>query len=243
MKILSRFKDYYDSISHQYMDKKILYIRDPKVIEIDRKEVPEVYNFEIVNYKVNPAQPWYFNMEIIGFCGKLVPVVTIATWSDEQDPHKFQKVKFGFYTIEEVRRFVKENRIPIEEGKRYRWFYSYSETLDSLARFLESTKDFNKLNDFFRKYNVPAFSIRMQPDTYRSRRNPIQLVLNPMLRNYAFAKVKDPFSAHQDLYQYVGAFLSQPEREMIQISDLDRLHKHGFDKWSFRKPPKPKGKK
>jgi hypothetical protein len=61
-----------------------------------------------------------------------------------------------------------------------------------------------------------------------------ELVINPLLKKYSFFKMRDPFSAHQELYQFVGGYLKQPTRPMVEISDKDKVHKHGFDKWSFR---------
>jgi len=33
------------------------------------------------------------------------------------------------------------------------------------------------------------------------------------------------------------------EKEIVEISDKDKLLQHGFDKWSFRNPDPPKRKK
>lgn len=246
MRIISRFKDYYDSVSHQYLDREIIYVRDSSILEIDRKEVPEVDKF---SFSVSWAEAkYYFTMEIIGFCGKLYPVVTIETedlrldFSKMGQPHK--KTKIGFYDIESIRTFVQENKIPIKEGNKYkyRWFYSYGDTLEDLDHFLKSTKDFNKIEGFFRKYNVPVFVIRENPEQVRSIKR--DLILNPMLRSYSFAKIMHPYSAHQELYQFVDSYLRKPDREMLPVSDLHKIAKHGFDKHSFRKgPTKSKGKK
>lgn len=62
-----------------------------------------------------------------------------------------------------------------------------------------------------------------------------RMVWNHSLDEFGFQKVKDPFTAYQELYQWVAA-QARPENGMIETSDEDRLIAHGFDKkFSFRK--------
>lgn len=56
------------------------------------------------------------------------------------------------------------------------------------------------------------------------------------LGDIGFARLLDPFSAYQELTMWVGN-LGQAERDMVVISDVEKVRKHGFDKWSFRKMP------
>lgn len=239
MKIISKFKDFYDAISHQYLDKGIVFLRTCRIMQVPKKDLPKLETFEIKD----PTKEitYYFSLEIVGFCGKFYPVVVVTTSSEEIKFEVFRKDLKGFYDIDDLTEYVIKNGIPIGVKSKYgfyRWsslYFRYGETLEGMDRFFKSTKDFGKLEDIFRTHNAPSFVLRETP---RPRKE--QLILNPMLKNYSFVKVKDPFSAHQELYQYVGGFLNQPVREMIQISDKDKIHKHGFDKWSFRKPPKGK---
>lgn len=48
----------------------------------------------------------------------------------------------------------------------------------------------------------------------------------------------EPFQAFQMISQWVGGVLIQPDRPMITVSDTVKIHKRGFDKWSFRRPPR-----
>jgi len=45
----------------------------------------------------------------------------------------------------------------------------------------------------------------------------------------------DGFTSYQEIEMYLGNVLLPKEREIITISNEDKIKKHGFDKHSFRK--------
>jgi hypothetical protein len=53
-----------------------------------------------------------------------------------------------------------------------------------------------------------------------------------------FYRVLDAYSAFQRISEWVGGTLANTGNPMVAITD-DRIkaHKHGFDRWSFRKLP------
>jgi hypothetical protein len=58
------------------------------------------------------------------------------------------------------------------------------------------------------------------------------------LRAMEFYKAADAFSLFQKISQWVGGVLPSTANQMVEIKDdLIKVHKHGFDKWSFRKLP------
>lgn len=226
MRIISPFKDYYDSVSGQYLDKEITYNRSHSVVDIkDREDIPVVARF------VEKMGDSYYNVNfsIVGFCGQLYPVVTIR--NDKE------KRSVGFYYLDDFKKYVKENNISIRDEQRYRnkwWRWSsYNLSIQEVELFFQNREKFEKLNRLFSKYNTPVFVVRTEGNAY----NGLKISINPMLSNYSFVKVKDPYSAHQDLYTYVSGHLNQQSNEMVEISNEDKIHKHGFDKHSFRKMP------
>ena len=48
-------------------------------------------------------------------------------------------------------------------------------------------------------------------------------------------RIKNSYSAFQDIYMYISGVLGNTEKNMVQISDKDMLYKRGFNKWSFKK--------
>lgn len=232
MKIISKFKDYYDSVSHQYLDREILYIRDSATLNFERSQIPRVDRFR-VNNKVSQEE-WILSFEVIGFCGELYPVILATSTNKGRET---RSKCFGFYSIDDLGKFLEANNITISEKRKYRLYtsrdFGYSQTLEDIKRFFQASAEFESLKDLFQKHNTPAFVYRRND----IGSNGFVTVINPMLKNYSFSKMKDPFTAHQDLYQFVGGYLNQPEKTTVELSDKMRAEKHGFDKWSFRKLP------
>jgi hypothetical protein len=58
------------------------------------------------------------------------------------------------------------------------------------------------------------------------------------LKDMEFYRVLDPFQAYQEIAQWVGGVLPGRGAPIVEITDSGVLAaKHGFDRWSFRKPP------
>lgn len=57
---------------------------------------------------------------------------------------------------------------------------------------------------------------------------------------FDFARVVDPYTMFQEISMWVGGILAGSGRPMVEISDEDKIGKHGFDSWSFRKMPEGK---
>lgn len=58
------------------------------------------------------------------------------------------------------------------------------------------------------------------------------------LKDFQFYKVKDVYTCYQEIDMYVSGILAFPGANIIEITDNNvKIAKHGFDKWSFRKPP------
>ena len=63
--------------------------------------------------------------------------------------------------------------------------------------------------------------------------------INPNLNNFKFFKVQDTFTAFQSLQTYVSGVLGTKENDIIEIDNISKIVKAGFDlKTSFRKDKK-----
>ncbi len=72
------------------------------------------------------------------------------------------------------------------------------------------------------------------------RYNGIYVVVNPLLKEFSFQRVMDPYTAYQELEMYVGSNLVKQMDPNVHVSDVIKAESHGFNKWSFRTPPKEK---
>ncbi len=158
------------------------------------------------------------NMLYLGFCGQIYKIYTI---SKVDEPIRI------YYDYEQF----KEESLALGATGKYdfgrRWWMSgYDKFRDS---------DTKPLLEFFHKYQVPVFIVM-----HSSERGKHKLVLNPNLKQYKFQTIKDTYTAYQDIFQFVAGVLNAPENKMVQISNQDKIDKHGFDKHSFRKLPTKK---
>ncbi len=62
------------------------------------------------------------------------------------------------------------------------------------------------------------------------------ITYNALLRPLNFAKVKDPYTAFQEIAMWVSN-LAAPQKDMPIISNKMKIATHGFDEWSFRREP------
>jgi hypothetical protein len=70
---------------------------------------------------------------------------------------------------------------------------------------------------------------------------PIWRINGDNLKNIEFYKAVDAFTMFQKISQWVGGVLPNTATPMVEINnDLIKAHKHGFDRWSFRKQPQNK---
>lgn len=187
-------------------------------------------------YYSDLRQIFEVSFQIIGFCGKLYPVIGFTRRIPENNAIIFHWV----YSLASLDLFLESNGYILNKKKPWwvsRTSYNF-EHYSEYKRFLENTNNYDSLKLISQNANVPVF---VYMENHRARTH--QLILNPPLNAYSFVKRIDPYTAHQELYMYVTNFMAKPERPMVQLSDKDKIHKRGFDKWSFRRMPTKKGNK
>lgn len=227
MKIVSNFHDYYDSVMSMGIDKECVYIRKEQEILMIKEAINEWHqNISGVRNKKHEigtlsdihnsntsTEKFYIEDEyiLIGFCGKLYPCVR-QTIIDRN-------------TTSNVKPMVK-------------CFYRKSKEVDE-DLWWKDTSHFNKNWDnfklYFIEYKVPIFVIK----TNVSKRERV-IILNSNLKQYQFYTIKDTYTAYQEIYQYISGVLGVNQKEIIEVSNKDKVIKHGYDKWSFKTRPKEK---
>lgn len=234
MRIISKFKDYYDSASSYGIDMECVYVREEKntvlpQVQVRKANLPQ---FRGGNQLV---------MAIIGFCGKLYPVIQHETREHIQTP-PFFKVKYhNFYSIEEMKTQLPTdvlNQINNKGGIYHRQNSGtyYSDNWLSIEDFFNNS--FNELLPYFVSEHCPTFVYREETDNYSSYN--LEITTNISLKNFQFFKVKEPVVAFQEIHMYLSGVLGNKEKETINVTDKVRIQQHGFDKYSFRKLPQEK---
>ena len=218
MRIISKFHDYYDSVMKQGMDNLTIYQRDQSEIIVPNKREGD---YPVIR-ELNITGQYYAKLMYIGFCGQIFPAVKVIF------PDSSSKTLYSFESLKE---YLQEHNLPMRDSKRKRyssyWYYS-GNNLSDYEHFFNN-KEFKNLPNIFTDKNIPIFTITP------SKSYEVKITLNPCLKDYNFYNLKDPFTCYQEIYMFCSGVLRSGEKEMVTISNQDRIDKHGFDKWSFRK--------
>ena len=245
MRIISPFKDYYDSAQAYGIDPKLVYVRETKVVplydpktgkvtqlpkQLDEffKRIPHMLLENRSHWK-KYRRPAEFRVGMIAFCGTLYPFVHTDSECCYDIDHLKARMKAEGFLKEEIEKL---------EGPKHemgRWWRRRSppdwmgERLhrQSWAGLLASNRALD--DEVHRGYHAPVLMVHCQ------QLNWPELIINPRLNIYDFQSQVDPATAWQRLSMYVGNNLVTQMDPNPPISDVLKAESAGFDKWSFRK--------
>lgn len=220
MFIVSKFHDYYDSVMRQGMDKTCVYKRETVAVPYNIKggwKSSDVMDELHTSRGYDKRNGWTTNKYVIGFCGELYPLVHI----EKYDTRTYKNEEHFFYTEKEYNEFFGIKKV---QKHWYRKPMSY---------FFDPV-NWKKCKKYFVDYKCPVFILK-KTNGYGSRAD---IILNPPLKDYKFVTQKDPYTTFQEIYMFMSGVIGSTGPHLVEISDKIRAQKHGFDKWSFRKPPK-----
>ena len=211
MRLHTDFHDYYDNAVGYGIDENVHYNRFAKKVEIQFK--PK-FDFD------------YSGKGLLGFCGKIYPFRLIQKYNRNRKQGEEFKIieRFFAFSFEEYK--TKESEW---EDCSYDFGYFYSKQETKLKQFFINFSEQN--DEIFLKYKVPIW-------TFMIGRSKETGLINPKLKDYGFDRIKDSFTAFQDISMYLSNILVE-QKEVAVIEDKYRIEQHGFDlKTSFRKEKK-----
>jgi len=216
MKIISKFKDYYDGGAQYGIDKDIVYIRET--------------TSELIN-NINLKE-----FEIIGFCGKIYPIINYSLkfnfnseW--ERNPKYyilFEEDTINYTFIEKQNKNITTYIKTFEKEKHhYSWHWK------TKREFFNYLKNYKEFNDIFLNKKVPIFHIK------NISRYDTEITYNQNLKDLAFYKLFDTNQAFQEISMYISNILVSDVQVKIPVgNDIVLRNSKGFDKWSFRRERK-----
>jgi hypothetical protein len=249
MRIISKFKDYYDCVQAYGMDQTILYVRN-KEIEKGTKGLPRCSNL----YFWSEDPLFKCDDFIIGFCGKVYGAVRLRKNGTNNEVF--------CHSIEAVDKYFKENLTEKQLNEYYgkrtgalyvpyvRHRYTYSSYFDKVEGsrnlyehlFIEKKCPIFVMGNSLTERNTEGIKVESEIYQYDERGKQGCILYNPVLKEFDFFKVFDPHTAYQEIFMYVAGVLATPMKPIPEISDDDMRDVKGFDKWSFRKEPSKKKK-
>lgn len=217
MRVVSKFHDYYDGVQRMGQDQSVVYVRERKVFDLTH------------NLSSNDMASSYWGLSyIIGFCGKIYPCLNVQ-YVDKPNPFHEYRICYSIEDVDDIveSKFSKSHQEKYWRVSPYGWVAGSSR--QGLVEHVFKKHTRQDWMSLFAQHNTPLFLLNFVDK---------QLIVNPMLRTYDFARVVDPYTAYQSIYSYITGVLRGPVMPIPQISDEIMCEAKGFDKkWSFRKEP------
>lgn len=245
MKIVSKFRDYYDSAQGVGIDKTLVYVRKPRKLKLSKAEDALIKGMRANAPRHDEerqgrwAKDYWTNIFIVGFCGKIFPCVELNIISRSTITTTEKITKLYIYSYEEWVDTITTYNIKelLEDIHSTRY---WGNNKKGIMEFFNMGNKYSQFENIFLENKVPIFvstGIKKLHDMNYS------VVANCNLSSLGFYKKMDPFTAYQEVSMYVGGVIPKDTMDMIEISDQSRLEKRGFNECSFRKMPDTRRRK
>ena len=190
----------------------------------------------------------YIREHIIGFCGKIYPVIELRA--------EIFEVPTICYNIDDVDKFIEGNykdkliKEYYKSRKRY-WSRLWHEpSQEEFKKFFDKCAEEQDSHEkLFRKSGHPLFVARYRDRySYNSDKeftwHPSTITFNAELKGLNFYRIFPTALAFQEISMYLGGVLGQGNPVIPEISNNDMIEAKGFDlKTSFRKEKSDKKKR
>ena len=210
MLIVSKFHDYYDTALAHGIDKTCVYNRATEKIEATHDDKASLLQYKA--WLKKGADPWrgrpveFLTQAIVGFAGNLYPMFY----------HKFIDPYMGdptfMYDAKSCAEFL-DKSFPetrqYDNDRKYslRWQLDMS---DGAIEDFFRTEKHQRFQRLFMEHKIPSFVVR-------KTRMSIKIESNPVLKEYAFMKVKDPYTAMQEIHMYLSGVIGMAERDTAEV--------------------------
>jgi len=257
MKIISKFKDYFDTrtcyANPDYCSDDFQWIRKESKLEMPAPRIQlqdsweSNYGFQIIDKSKWLDFRYDVETFVIGFCGE---------WYEGYKVIKL--AQFGyiktFYLLTPALRLAMDTKYIEKAYKKngFDQFNTYAHkcrkssvelTIQEIVKTIQASqgrrfnhlvKELDKLN-LFKKHNTPTLLIQDNPSSY----NKINLTINPKLEDYQFYKCIPAEQAYQEVEMYLAnELIPKDDPDQLVETNVNKAERHGFDKkTSFRKGP------
>lgn len=233
MRIYSKEKDYYDFFQEEdgivWHRKNLNQIQlapnTEKFIKDLYGEMPRRYSIE--PYNMDIPSPVQCESILMFFCGEVYTYYRLWRGYD-------LKPTFIMARTPNQLKDIVENRFKVNNVRWSSWRNTFSdEAMEDFLRMVETYK--KRIYDIHIEHQVPYFMIS---NVDYLRKLSIEIKFIPLLKDFSFQSIVDPFTAYQKILFFMSNDLvSEPLNDFKMSDDLKRDSK-GFDKWSFRKKTK-----
>lgn len=267
MKIISKFKDFYDNAtcSTYCDDSEVIYVRKSLVYKVGQQTRRQFCITEILQQQQQQQQdyslrsflkfvPVDLSLVVVGFCGKLYTAIAIPKLNDQVKYSASKFKKHGYIYTD--RTLTEEELLETKEAYKY-GIGNTKRLIKTRKKFYSGTNRWRHRNFSSSLRNLFEHVIDKNKSKYENYflkyRTPIwvlsnlgqastTLVINPCLEDLQFYKIFLPQQVYQELEMFFGSLLVH-EQDPAQITNNKVLRdSKGFDKHSFKNSPSGKKK-
>lgn len=220
MRIISKFQDYYDISMAYGQDENLVWVRNTEEIPMNHLDL-RIKKSWFSNYHLNTRNKLCdVDVTFLAFCGKLYPIHTgktrVSRYSSVVD------VTLHTNSVDEMKeaftRFTGED-LKYADKDQFPFWMSKVE----IVAFHDWLK--KPCHDLHTKFDCPVLLLTEK-----------KVIKCPKLLDFKFQRVKDSFTAYQEISMYISGVMGQQQNPTVTISDKSKILKHGFDpKYGFRK--------
>lgn len=228
MRIISNFRDYYDSVQMYGYDPNLIYHRttveyDQFNPELKRRLPDDIHMALDPIFNIVKSMPRYLKVKgqrrdqmmrpsVIGFCGKLIPMF-------------MKDGAFNVYGNDPPTWEYNLDNIGDIESDGFSIFSEQNLNLTTWGNVLKQCDQ--KFDAVFQALKSPLFMVQSSRWIY-------DITINPQLKKYKFYRLVPATEAYQSIAMYLGCQLAT-ESIVHNVPDKYLIEKKGFDiKTSFR---------
>lgn len=238
MRVISKFKDYYDVVAGQGVDMTRVFLRETQEIKgniplpewDERKSWRKRMLYPKIEHRVYRGDPgrspetYDIGYVYVLFAGMLYGGIALR---NKESGLKFDEITYYWDTYSWK---AKANEIGYV-GNSTLFYGNNKETEGEECFRLVAIKG----DDILSAWAIDnKISIAVACEFYCKNNREEYYKINPCLKDINFQKVIDPFTAFQQLEQWISGVIGNTE-VIPEMPDKDKVAAHGFDRWSFRK--------
>lgn len=242
MKIISTFRDYYDSAQAYGHDDSRIYERVTRETNFATNVWP--YSDEVLQKLQAMPEAYCHTPGLILFCGEAWPVWRETLCDrDDYSASKLDRTRIfpqweRYYA--DLRDRPKGDSLGKSKAEALEAFFGpWSEVYLSMAAMGRGHREFGGIRlgeDVLIGERAPCALVLPHSGWWHQKSHPeISVISNPILRDLDFHRIRDPFSAYQAIEVFLGSQLAPADTAPHRVgSDEVIARQKGFDEMSFR---------
>lgn len=223
MRIISKFRDYYDAAQAHGQDQRLVYVREHQQFKCPGEPAVPAFLAELgeplrlrASSEVRSGRTRVLSPFLVAFAGKLYPGLRVAVQRGLKETVQY------FYDWDSVQAHHADWS---EEHN----LFTFSDRTESRMKAHFALHGSTQMQAHLTAHRLGVVLV------FTDGRHVVYEV-NPSLQQLEFYRVLDAWQAFQELSMFWGG-LAAPEKTLAPLAEADRLTQHGFDHMSFRKPP------